>query len=545
MALDSDTAENFGLSKNATKIQYENKMKIALSIRGWAVLASLICHHCLAAEVPRTADGAPNLQGIWMAEERAHVSLDLQIPSWELPPTMGFLEGGGEIPYLPHAAQTQQVNFDNRFEADPLENCYLPGVPRIMTMPHPFAIWQTSDHIAMTFEWTQVFRLIYTGGQEQMYTGFPSWMGHSSGEWQGDTLVVSVIDQNGKTWFDKAGNFGSEALRLTEYFRMIDADTIEYRVEFEDENTYSEPWSIKLTLKRQEHIDRILEYQCQAEKEETTGDFEADENTWYGFTPDLDLQPFDEDASSETPLLNTGFQPALGEHDQPLVEGYYYTDNGGTNYGFVPATGRMHPDSRGVIIDPPQGVVPYQPWAALEQRDREEPYRGYDDPTAHCFVAGLPRSLYVPAPFFILQPKDHVVFLHERMSYRVVYLNSELELPDSVRLWQGHSTGEWRDGTLYVDSTNFNGKAWLNEIGDVTTHAQLLHESFTPVDESQLIYRATIHDPIAFTRPWTIELPLNREESQLLEVACLEDNNDLEILRDVRDAHREQIDARN
>jgi hypothetical protein len=107
-----------------------------------------------------------------------------------------------------------------------------------------------------------------------------------------------------------------------------------------------------------------------------------------------------------------------------------------------------------------------------------------------------------------------------------------------VRLWQGSSQGRWEGDTLVVESTNFNGKAWLNELGDIISHRQSVVERFTPVDEDTLIYRATVSDPIPYTRPWTIEVPMHRKNDELLEVACHEDNADLEHLKHVRDEYR-------
>jgi hypothetical protein len=83
-----------------------------------------------------------------------------------------------------------------------------------------------------------------------------------------------------------------------------------------------------------------------------------------------------------------------------------------------------------------------------------------------------------------------------------------------------------------------NGKAWLNELGDVISHAATVVETFTPVSAEQVMYRATVTDPITYTRPWTIEMPLNKEAEELLEVACHEDNSDLQHLKDVRDEYR-------
>ena len=223
----------------------------------------------------------------------------------------------------------------------------------------------------------------------------------------------------------------------------------------------------------------------------------------------------------------------------PDLNGFFQSDGGGANYGLAPhARVELTPPGRGVIIDPPDGLLPIQPWAKAEQESRLLPERGYDDPTAHCFVAGVPRSFYVPAPFHILQTSDTVVFLHERMAWRTVALNRSTHLPDTVRLWQGDSIGHWEGDTLVVETTNLNGKTWLNEVGEIVSHAQQVVERFTPVDADTINYEATVTDPIVYTRPWTIAMPFHRQPGGLLEVACLEDNQDLRHLREIRDAIR-------
>lgn len=228
----------------------------------------------------------------------------------------------------------------------------------------------------------------------------------------------------------------------------------------------------------------------------------------------------------------------------PDLNGFYQSDGGGANYGLAPHPRvDLTPPGRGVIIDPPDGTLPEQPWAQAEQVSRELPERGYDDPTAHCFVAGVPRSLYVPAPFHILQTADAVVFLHERMAWRTVALDRSTHLPDTIRLWQGDSIGRWEGDTLFVETRNLNGKTWLNEVGEIVSHAQQVVERFTPVDADTIQYEATVTDPIVYTRPWTIAIPLNRQSGELLEVACLEDNQDLLHLKEVRDAARAEAGA--
>jgi hypothetical protein len=487
------------------------------------VIFSMMVAAAASAETPRTADGKPDLQGIWQAQVRA----------------ADDLEALTAIPYQAWALEQKRANFADRASADPLGRCYLPGVPRIMYMDFPFQIFQTSAHIAMTFEWSQVYRLIHMTGAPQLYPGIPSWMGHSRGRWEGDVLVVEVTDHNDKTWLDGAGNFHGAELRLIERYRMLDANTIDYEVTFEDAQVFTEPWSIRMTLQRRADLDRVHESQCQAEAEEASGDFEPDLRTWYPAEPPPDNAPFDADAGAELPALITPARiPRLAD-GTPDLNGYYQNDHGGANYGLEPrAQEFLTPASRGVVIDPPDGRLPYQAWARAERIDRELPHRGYDDPTAHCFVAGIPRSHYIPAPAHIVQTEDYVVVLFERMSWRQIALDGRAHLPDYVRLWMGDSVGRWDGDTLVVEARNFNGKAWLNEVGDVITHAQTVLETFTPVSADQVIYRATVSDPIAYTRPWTIEIPLNRLPDELLEVACHEDNNDLQHLKDIRDEYR-------
>jgi hypothetical protein len=187
---------------------------------------------------------------------------------------------GGTIPYQPWALAKKRENAAAGTVADPLAKCYIPGVPRIMYMDFPYHIFQTRNHIAITFEWSQVFRLIYTDGS-QHYQGIDFWMGDSRGRWEGDALVVDVRNHNDRTWFDAAGNFHSAAMHLVERFTMPDANTIRYQVTVEDAKVFTRPWTLAMPLHRHTDMDRVLEYQCNAEAEEANGAFERDPRTWY------------------------------------------------------------------------------------------------------------------------------------------------------------------------------------------------------------------------------------------------------------------------
>ena len=491
-----------------------------------------------AQTLPRTADGRPDLQGIWQVANRASDNLEDHVARFRIPAGLSLVDGG-TIPYQPWAAEQRQTNYENRATADPVNNCFLPGTPRIMYMDWPFHIFQTDEHVAITFEWQQVYRLIYTNGRPALYGGVESWMGNSRGRWEGDTLVVEVTDHNDQTWFDAAGNFHSGALHVTERYQMRDEKTIDYEARIEDPGVFTRPWTIRMTFFRKAGMDRILEYQCQAEKEEANGAFEPDVRNWYPAPIPAENVPFDANTGIELPVPEVSEEIRRLADGTPDISGYFMADAGGANYGLEEhERDFLLPASRGQVIDPLDGMLPYQGWARAELNDRLLPHRGYDDPTAHCFVGGVPRSHYVPAPFQILQPPGYVIVIHERMSWRQIPLDGRVHLPDQLRLWMGDSVGRWEGDTLVVESKNFNGKAWLNEAGDVVSHMQTVVETFTPVSPTQLVYRATVTDPIPYTRPWTIEMPFNRAEDELLEVACLEDNGDLQHLKDVRDEYR-------
>jgi hypothetical protein len=284
-------------------------------------------------------------------------------------------------------------------------------------------------------------------------------------------------------------------------------------------------------------MGRILEHQCRADLEEARGDFKPDARTWYRKdAPPVKPFPAAQGSAAETPSAPEGTLPRMAD-GKPDISGFTEADAGGANWGFEPHHEPFTPGGRGVLIDPKSGGMPYQDWARAERQDRyANPARGYDDPTAHCFPGGVPRSLYVPSPFYIIQTPTHVVILLERMSWRIIPLDRRTHLPDTIRLWQGDSIGRWDGDTLVVETTNLNGKTWLNEVGDVISYAATVVERFTPISANTIQYQATVSDPVVFTRPWTIGMPLKRNpKGELLEVACLEDNQDLLHLKDVRD----------
>jgi hypothetical protein len=221
--------------------------------------------------VLRTADGKPDLNGIWQAVGSANWNLqDHQArvgPVLELGAVLAVPAGlsvveGNEIPYQSWAAAKRKENYDNWLSRDPEVKCYLPGIPRATYMPYPFQILQTADNdILMAYEYASASRVIKMGKVEP--PPVDTWMGQSAGHWEGDTLVVDVTGLNDQTWFDRAGNFHSEALHVVERFTPVSPGVLDYQATIEDPKVFTRPWKIQMPLyRRQDKGAQLLEFKC-------------------------------------------------------------------------------------------------------------------------------------------------------------------------------------------------------------------------------------------------------------------------------------------
>jgi hypothetical protein len=218
---------------------------------------------------PRTADGKPNLNGIWQALNTANWDLQTHAARpgpvalgavGATPAGIGVVDGD-EIPYLPEAAAKKKENFANRFSADPEIKCYLPGVPRATYMPYPFQIVQTPKHVMMAYEFAGAARTIYM--DKAPASPADSWMGHSVGRFEGDTLVVDVTSLTDQTWLDRAGNFHSDAVHVVERYTPRGPDALTYSATIEDPKVFSRPWTISMPLyRRLEKNAQVLEFKC-------------------------------------------------------------------------------------------------------------------------------------------------------------------------------------------------------------------------------------------------------------------------------------------
>jgi hypothetical protein len=236
--------------------------------------------------------GRPDFNGIWQANNTANWDLQTHaarpmvgqpglLPNsvvlaapvlglgaigW-VPPGQGVVEGD-EIPYQPWAAQRKKENLEHWMDRDPEIKCFQPGVPRAMYMPQPFQIIQSQSKIMMVFEFANAQRTIHLNKMEP----YPnvSFMGYSVGHWEGNTLVVDVSNFTDATWFDRAGNFHSDALHVVERYTPLGANVIRYEAAIEDPQVFTRPWKISMPLyRRLEPNVELMDFRCVEMVEET------------------------------------------------------------------------------------------------------------------------------------------------------------------------------------------------------------------------------------------------------------------------------------
>jgi hypothetical protein len=215
------------------------------------------------AKFPRTVDGKPDLSGIWQTTSAADYDLEPHSTRKDAPPGRGIIEGDA-IPYTPEALERKKKNFEARATDDPRLKCWTLGTPRGIYFPEPFQIFQRRQDVTVFFEFGHSVRTIHTDGTlHPVDTDNEFWLGDSRGHWEGDTLVVDVRDFNDLTWLSRAGDFHDEALHVVERWKLIDANTIDYKATIEDPNVYSRPWSIEVFLYRHREPNfQLIENYC-------------------------------------------------------------------------------------------------------------------------------------------------------------------------------------------------------------------------------------------------------------------------------------------
>jgi hypothetical protein len=216
------------------------------------------------------AAATPRLDGIWQSLDNdtnvephaAYASPRTDANAFDAAqPGLGLVVGG-QIPYRPEARAKQLTNFADRVNLDPAAKCYMPGVPRANYMGRPLHIVQTEDHIFIAYEFAQASRTVYLN-RPDFEAPVDSWMGHSIGRWEGDTLIIDVSAQVENTWLDRAGNHHSGALRVEERFKLEGPHHIRYQATLSDPAVYTKPWTIETMLYKQLKPNaQILDFRC-------------------------------------------------------------------------------------------------------------------------------------------------------------------------------------------------------------------------------------------------------------------------------------------
>lgn len=254
-----------------------------------ASLTTLVFVACCASaqnqpfDLPRLADGHPDLNGIWQSLNEANYDLEAHLarpalavregPYGPLPTpevlrlgAVGAVPGGmsvveGEtIPYRPDMLKIRNDNRVNWIDRDPEIRCYLPGVPRATYMPHPFQLLQSPTAFFIAYEYAGAVRNVYLEDPGPALVN--SWMGQSVGRWDGDAFVVEVTGLNDQSWLDRSGNFHSDDMRVLERYTLSEPNMMIYSATIEDVNVFTRPWTITMPLYRRVDRDALMEFKC-------------------------------------------------------------------------------------------------------------------------------------------------------------------------------------------------------------------------------------------------------------------------------------------
>jgi len=216
----------------------------------------------LRAPAPRTADGKPDLSGLWEPEKNRTCPpegcFDMLAGEQFFNIGWGLKDG---LPYRPWAADARKIRMAENGKDDPVSRCLPGGVVKLHTTPLLRKIIQTPGLLVSLNETDATYRQIFTDGRTLPVDPEPSWKGYSSGRWEGDTLVVESNGFRDGLWLDRSGSPLTDAAKMTERFRRVNYGKLEIEITVNDPKAYSAPWTV--TLNQLIVVDTdLLDYVC-------------------------------------------------------------------------------------------------------------------------------------------------------------------------------------------------------------------------------------------------------------------------------------------
>jgi hypothetical protein len=172
--------------------------------------------------------------------------------------------------------------------------------------------------------------------------------------------------------------------------------------------------------------------------------------------------------------------------------------------------------------------VPLQPWAAKLYQERID-NNGKDHPGVSCLPSGIPEKNNIPDGLKVVQTPDLLIFLYEsRTIYRQVFTDGRQLPKDAQPTWMGYSIGHWEKDTFIVETIGQNGKTWLDMRGLPGTESLRVIERYTRPTIGKINIDVTIDDPMAYTKPWKVQLIWRLvPDTDLIESICEENSKDL------------------
>jgi hypothetical protein len=192
---------------------------------------------------------------------------------------------------------------------------------------------------------------------------------------------------------------------------------------------------------------------------------------------------------------------------------------------------------QGIYATPSKEHPPMTPWAKAKYDEAKPGYgpkaqAGGNDPILKCNPSGIPRILFFPQPFEIVQTPDRVFMFFERdHEWRQIWIDGRGHPKDLEPTWMGDSIGKWDGDTFVVDTVGFNDKSWLDFYGDPHSEDMHLVERYKRMGQNSLTLQLIVEDPKAYTTTWTGDIKtyklLTGKKAYMEELPCIPEEEDV------------------